>query len=145
MEVKKINKNIYFLRLEKEEDIISSLKAFAEKEKLKGAFFYGIGAGKDFTIGCYDLKKKEYLKKRIKKDGEILSLIGNISYVNNEIFVHTHILISDKNFKIFGGHLFSAKVTATLEIFLLLIDKKLQRTFFPEIGLNLISFKKLRQ
>lgn len=145
METKKINETIYFLRLEKDEEIINSLKNFFKKEKLKSAFFYGIGAGKDFIIGYYDLQKKDYFKKKIKKECEILSLIGNISYLKKEIFIHTHIVISDKNFKIYGGHLFSAKISATLEIFLFLIDKKLIRKFFPNIGLNLITFKKFHQ
>lgn len=145
MEAKKVSKNIYFLRLEKGEEIINSLKSFSKEKRLKSAFFSGIGAGKDFTIGCYDLRKKEYLKREIKKECEILSLIGNISYLKNEIFVHAHIVFSDKNFKIFGGHLFSAKITATSEIFLFLIDKKLPRIPFPDIGLNLISFKKFHQ
>ncbi|MEM2174934.1 MAG: DUF296 domain-containing protein [Candidatus Micrarchaeia archaeon] len=145
METKKVSKNIYFLRLEKEEEIISSLKNFSKEKKIKSAFFYGIGAGKDFVICYYDLLKKEYKKRKIKKECEILSLIGNISYLKKEFFIHTHTIISDKNFKIFGGHLFSAKITATLEIFLFLIDKKLVRKSFPEIGLNLISFKRIHQ
>ncbi len=145
METKKINKTIYFLRLEKDEEVINSLKNFFKKERLKSASFYGIGAGKDFIIGYYDLGKKEYLKKKIKKECEILSLIGNISYLKKEIFIHIHIVISDKNFKIFGGHLFSAKVSATLEVFLFLMDKKLTRKLFPDIGLNLITFKKFHQ
>ncbi|MEO0096965.1 MAG: PPC domain-containing DNA-binding protein [candidate division WOR-3 bacterium] len=145
MEIKRINKTIYFLRLEKGEEIISSLKNFSKEKNIKGAFFYGIGAGKDFIIGYYDLVKKEYLKKEHRRECEIVSLIGNISYLKREIFIHAHIIISDKKFKIFGGHLFSAKVSATLEIFLFLIDKKLMRKPFPDIGLNLISFKKIHQ
>lgn len=145
MEAIKINKDIYFLRLEKGEEIISALKNFSKEKKLKGAFFYGIGAGKNFTIGCYDLTKKEYIKKEIKKEGEILSLIGNVSHLRDEIFIHTHIVFADQNFKMYGGHLFSAEVTATLEIFLILTEKKLLRKAFPDIGLNLISFKKSHQ
>ncbi|MEO0088057.1 MAG: PPC domain-containing DNA-binding protein [candidate division WOR-3 bacterium] len=145
MEAKKINNFIYFLRLEKDEEIIDSLKNFSKKNHIKGGFFYGIGAGKDFTLGYYDLTKKKYLKKVIKKECEILSLLGNISYLKKEIFIHAHIILADRNFQIFGGHLFSGRITATLEIFLILIEKKIKREFFPDIGLNLISFKKFHQ
>lgn len=136
---------MYFLRLEKGEEIINTLKNFSKEKKVKGAFFYGIGAGKNFTIGFYDLEKKEYLKKEYKEEGEILSLIGNISHLEKDIFIHTHIIFSDKNFNLLGGHLFSGEITATLEIFLILINKKLLRKNFPDIGLNLITFKKFRQ
>jgi predicted DNA-binding protein with PD1-like motif len=145
METKKINSELFFIRLEKNEEIINSLKNFAKRNKIKGAFFWGIGAGKDFLLGYYDLKKKKYLKRKIKKECEIVSLLGNISHGKDEIFVHTHLTIADKNFKIFGGHLFSGLVSVTLELFLFKIKIKLNRQLFPEIGLNLITFKKSHQ
>ena len=83
------------------------------------------------------LNKKDYMKKRFSGEYELTSLTGNVSFLNEKYFVHTHITICDNNFKSFGGHLFDAKVSATGEFKITLFDDKINREFSEKIGLNL--------
>ena len=43
------------------------------------------------------LEKKVYVKQEFGSDYELLSLIGNVSLVDNKPFIHTHISFSDTN------------------------------------------------
>ena len=65
-----------------------------------------------------------------------VSLIGNISIKDGVPFVHTHITFSDTEYKVFGGHLFDAKITATGEIILMVADSKIDRQFNENVGIH---------
>lgn len=99
----------------------------------------GIGAGKEFTIGYYDLLRKHYLKRFVSEECEIVSLFGNIALLEGEVFIHCHVVLSLPNFSTVGGHLFSGTVTATAEIFILPSPMKILRQKSEEIGLNLLD------
>ncbi len=126
----------YLLRLEKEEEIISSLIDFAKKTKIKGAFLYGLGVGKELTLGYFDAHKKSYIKKLFKGEFEFTSLIGNIAYFEKEPVVHIHVTITDKRFNGYGGHLFSGYVPATLELIVIPLSQMLRRKKDIATGLN---------
>ena len=72
---------------------------------------------------------------------ELTGLIGNITIKENEPFVHIHTTISDEDCNAFGGHLFSAVVTATCEIMLTLMKKTINRVECNEVGLYLWDFE----
>lgn len=128
----------FVLVLDKGEDVIESLKKLARDENL-GGFFTGIGAVADPVIGYFDIEKKQYLKLELKGSYEVLSLTGNISFLpNGEPFIHAHVILGDNNHRVFGGHLFSAKVSVTLEL-LILRTQKLLREKDPEFNIWLIS------
>ena len=59
---------------------------------------------------------------------------------DNKQFSHTHITFSDKNFRVFGGHLFDATITAAGEFFILKNDYSLKRKFNKDVGLALWCF-----
>ena len=52
-------------------------------------------------------------------------------------FIHTHITFTDNNYKVFGGHLFDAKITATGEFIMQLGNDKINREMNNRIGLFL--------
>ena len=52
-------------------------------------------------------------------------------------FAHTHITFSDTNYKVFGGHLFDARITAAGEFLMQLGNDKITREINHEIGLPL--------
>jgi predicted DNA-binding protein with PD1-like motif len=138
MRAKKV-RNFYLLRLIKGEEILTTLKDFLTEKKIKGGIILGIGAGKEFTIGYYDLKRKHYFKKFIPEECEIVSLLGNISVFEDDIFIHCHILLALPTFTTIGGHLFSGVITATAEFFILPSPVKILRQKSEEIGLNLLD------
>lgn len=117
----------YILRLSRGEEIISSLRNFVEKIKVPSGLLWGIGAMEKAEIGYFDDKKKDYLKKNFKKSMEILNLSGSISILNNKPYIHIHCTISDEKLRCFGGHLFFGTVTATAEIYIFKLKRKIYR------------------
>jgi predicted DNA-binding protein with PD1-like motif len=130
-------KQPYFIRFDKGDEVIEGLKAFAKKEKMKSASFSGLGAAGEILLSFYNLKTKKYEDKPIKKDTEITSLSGNIAWLGKEPIVHCHGNFSDREMKVCGGHVKKLIVSATCEISLWAGSKKIMRKYDPETGLNL--------
>jgi hypothetical protein len=139
MVIKKINKNQYLLRIEPNEEVFESLINFAEKNKINSGFFYGIGACKESEIGRYNEKKKDYDWFRIKKQMEITSIIGNLTIKEGHHYLHIHASLADRNLKTISGHLKSAIIYPTCELFLITFNKKIERKFNEKTNLYLIS------
>jgi len=129
----------YVICLEKGEEIISSIRQAYKHKRLKGAFFFGLGVGKDLVIGYFDALKKNYIKKMFEGEYEFTSLSGNISQINKEIIVHCHVTITNDNFNAFGGHLFQGIVPVTCEIVMLPFACVLKRKGDKSTGLNLLD------
>ena len=55
---------------------------------------------------------------------ELTSLTGNITAetVENEPIIHLHATIADKDFRTYGGHVFRAIVSKTIEVVLTVIN-----------------------
>lgn len=140
MEYKQI-RDKYILRLDKSEEIVETLKKFCRDHDITLGFIKGIGAVNKAKIGLFDTASKKYQSVELKGDYEITSLLGNISTINEEIYLHLHINLGDKDYKIHGGHLNEAIISATGEILIESIDGNLDREFSEEIGLNLIKFE----
>jgi len=130
----------YVLRMEKGEEIVSTLKNFCEENKIELAKVSGIGAVNKAVIGLFETTNKEYYSKELLGDHEITSLSGNISTMNGEVYLHLHINLADKEYNTKGGHLNSAVISATGEFIIKTIDGKVDREFNEEIGLNLYKF-----
>lgn len=135
------DENQYLVRLEKGEEIAQKLLEFCKEENINTAVFNGIGAILNAEIGFYNLETKEYSFKKIETPHEIVSLTGNISIVDGDPFAHMHSILSNSNFECFGGHLKSAIVGATCEIYLNRIDAKVERKQNDEIGLKLLELE----
>ena len=114
-----------------------SLLNVSEKEGLKSGWVNGLGAISNIEIGYWDIEEKIYVKKTFDEDYELLSLIGNVSLVDNKPFIHTHISFSDTKFKVYGGHLFDAKVIAAAEFCIFTSEYHLHRKLNCDIGLSL--------
>ena len=117
--------------------INQTFEYFAEIKGVQCAWLNGIGALENPEIGYYSIKDKSYHRKHFKGEFELTSLIGNITMKEGEPFAHTHITFSDTNYKVFGGHLFDAQITAAGEFIMKTGSKKLNREMNYEIGLPL--------
>ncbi len=73
MEYRKFG-DTYIVRMDRDEEILSQLKSFAEKEQGKLASVTALGAVKDFTIGVFDTSAKAYHSNRFQRVYEIVSL-----------------------------------------------------------------------
>jgi len=132
--------NLYFGRLEKGEEIISSLIKFCKENKISNGKISAIGAAENLKLGFYDTIQKKYEYNLFEGDYEITSMLGNITLLNGEPFPHIHINISDVNFLTYGGHLFSAIVSITCEFTIEDFATSFERKPDEMTGLNLIDF-----
>tara|TARA_Y100001970_G_scaffold267590_1_gene357779 strand:+ start:723 stop:1160 length:438 start_codon:yes stop_codon:yes gene_type:complete len=132
-----LNKEKALLSLSKDEYINKSIKDLFEAESLGFGWVSGIGAVYNIEIGYYDLKKKEYFKRKYPHEHELVSLTANVSFFESNYFVHTHVVVSDEECNSFGGHLFDAQIAVTGEFKIDLIDCRVERKYSDEIGLNL--------
>ncbi len=126
----------FLVKLEHGKELLMQLKNFLIENEIKSAFVSGIGAVISAEIGYYDQKRKEYIKKSFTERSEILSLSGNVSLLDGEVFPHIHVILGYDN-RVYGGHLFSAEVFAC-ELFVLeLVGTPPERGFDEVTGLNL--------
>ena len=132
--------NIIYVRLVKGEEIATSLYEIINKYNIISGWINGIGAICKVELGFYNLKDKNYNRKKIDGNYELTSLMGNISSKENKPFLHLHINMSDENFNAFGGHLFSAVILVGGEFIIRLTENNIQRKFDKSIGLFLWEF-----
>lgn len=129
----------YVLRFDPGEEIITGVKEFCRREKIKGALLWGIGACDGLTLAWYDLQAKAYREKTFNERLEIASLLGNIAQKDNEMIVHSHGVFGDAAFQTRSGHVKKLVVSATAEITLRVLEGKLTRKSDPKTGLNLLA------
>ncbi len=124
--------------LKKGEDFFGKFREFLKRNRVNSGFFYGLGGFQKAELAFYDLRTKKYNKKKFLGPFEVLSIKGNIAQGDDDIALHAHVVLGDKNFKTFGGHLMNATISGTLE--LNIVDAgMLERKFDDETGLNLLK------
>ena len=131
--------NTIVLRLEIGEEIVQSIVEVAKKENIKLASITGIGAVDNLTIGVFKPKDKKYYSNHFEGDFEVLSLNGNLSTMNQEVYQHLHIAVGNVQGQAFGGHLNEAVVSVTAEIFIQIIDGEVDRFLDESININLMD------
>ena len=130
---------IVFYRISEDEDLLEALKKRAKKSMIKSGFFILIGSLKKAKLGFY--KEGKYQEIFIEKPLEIASCMGNISVTESEdLVIHAHLVVSDKNGKCYGGHLLpGCKVAVTAELTLVeIVGTSLMRKFDKKTGLHLL-------
>lgn len=132
--------NDLVIRIDKGEEIIEKMLEVCKKEKIKLANVNALGAVGEFEVGLFKTEEKKYYSSIHKGDFEIVSLTGSITTKNGELYHHIHMSAGDSENKVYGGHLNYAKVSATCEMFIHVIEGTVEREFNDEIGLNLFKF-----
>ena len=133
----RLDKPRVFMTLAKGDNINQTFESIAETLDIGCAWLNGIGALENPEIGYYSLEDKTYHRKLFKGEYELTSLIGNITMKEGKHFSHTHITFSDTDYKVFGGHLFDAKITAAGEFIMQLGSENINRKINLGIGLPL--------
>ena len=128
---------VYQGSLNKGTDIVSGLAHVMKIHAITAGMVSGIGAVSEAQIGYFNAETKSYEKKSLQENMEIVSLKGNISFKDNEIFPHLHVVLSGRDFAAVGGHLFSGTVYAFEFEVILFEDKPFVRVFDSDTGLFL--------
>jgi predicted DNA-binding protein with PD1-like motif len=122
------------------DEIVSSLKRIAVSERIGLASIQGIGAVREAVLGYLDLDQKQYLKRQFGSESmELVSLLGNMARLDGEPVVHCHVVLGDREMRTFGGHLFEATTSVTVEIFMRVFEGAASRQFDPASGANLLT------
>ncbi len=132
--------NKIVLRLDKGDEIIASVMEVAEKEDITLASLTGIGGTDNVTAGVFNTETKSYNKHSFTGTHEITSLTGNINTMDGGKYCHIHITLAGADGKTVGGHLLECVISLTAEIFIDIIDGKVDIKRDEELGINKFRF-----
>jgi predicted DNA-binding protein with PD1-like motif len=128
----------YVLILDKGDEAVAELTAFARAQRLAAAHFTAIGAFSEVTLGYFERDRRDYRKIPLREQVEVLSLIGDVALDGDEPKLHAHVVVGRADGTAHGGHLMDARVWPTLEVVLAESPRHLHRVRDPETGLALI-------
>jgi hypothetical protein len=129
----------FVLVCDRGDDPVEALTAAAKRFDLRAASLTGIGAFAAVTLGFFDHARRDYRRRVIREQVEVLSLIGNVALDRGEPRVHAHIVVGRSDGAALGGHLLGGAVEPTLEITLVEAPAILRRRTDPATGLALID------
>lgn len=128
----------FLIRLEAGEEVIASLKGWAEARGIGFAALSAIGALERATIAYFDAGTKAYRHLPVEEHVEVVSLIGNVSRgEDGGPVVHAHAVLGRADGSTLGGHLMEGVVQPTLEVILDVQPGRVQRQRDPASGLAL--------
>lgn len=128
------------VRMDKGEDLFEKLKQVAILEDIKLASISALGTFSSMTVGIYDLDQKQFVGNDFEGMFEIVSLTGTINTMGGEYYCHLHSAAADRTGTVYGGHLSSGIVGATLEMVITVIDGVVDRVKDEDTGLNIFKF-----
>ena len=111
-----------FVRVDRGEGLHDAIRRLSNHGISTAAITSGIGRIRGTEIGFLD-SDGIYQKMEIEHPMELLSLQGNLAPGPEGPFTHIHIVASDDNHVVRGGHLFEATVEVTAEIHLRILDE----------------------
>jgi predicted DNA-binding protein with PD1-like motif len=138
MKYKKLGDS-YLLKLDMNDDLHESILQLADAAGIVSGYFNGIGAIKDFELGYYLLSSKEYKRLKMPEIVELISCVGNLTTKDGKPFLHIHAAVGLSDFRVIGGHLFSARVAVTVEAVMLPFPDSVYRAYDEECGLYLMD------
>lgn len=133
------NPDEHLLVVNKGKEVIEALQAFALKHKLTHVWVQGLGGAANVTLGFYDLENQEYQWRTFDQPLEILSLQGNLAWVDEQPVWHVHGTFSGSDYIAIGGHVKALIVGLTCELFITPTPLAMTRKYDNETGLQLLA------
>jgi predicted DNA-binding protein with PD1-like motif len=133
--------NTVILRIERGEELVTEVLSFCEVRNIEAGWVSGLGACDETELSYYDLSEKEYKKKVIAEECELLNLTGNLGYADGKVMLHAHVTLGRSDYSTIGGHLHSMRISGTGEIHITTLDGKFERELDSETGLKLLRTK----
>ena len=133
---------VHVLKIEKGDELLSGIVNYVKNNNIVAGFITGIGALEKGDIAYFDVVEKKYLSLSFT-EVELLSCTGNISINkdSNEPTIHLHIIVGDREGKTVGGHLISATISVTAEVYIVETRPIIYRIKDAETGLYLLNPK----
>lgn len=127
-------------RLEVGEEIVACVREIAAREGVTFAEVSGIGAVKEFAVSVYDVAEKRYYDNAFSEPMELTSLLGTVTRMDGEPYVHLHATAGGGDGLVRGGHLKRAVIGATCELVLRTGGFTVGRRRDEATGLNVFRF-----
>lgn len=127
--------------LRKGEDLLAELRRLCGDYGISRGSVQVIGALERAELGYYHQDRREYESHTVAEHVEILAGLGNVSLLDNALFVHLHLTLSDKQCACCGGHAMEGGniIFAAEAIITEIPGKKLERVYNDATGLKLWS------
>ena len=139
MEFRRFN-DTYVVRMDRGEEVMSTLAGLCEKEGIRLASVEAIGAVDRAVVGLYDVGEKVYHRKEFNEPMEIASLLGTVTEKDGKPYLHLHATLCDADMQTHGGHVNELRISATCEMVLRLIPGAVGRRLDDVTGLNVFQF-----
>lgn len=129
----------YMVRLEADEEIIQALSDFAADRRIDFAAVSGIGSAREVVLGACQTSLRDTATPIVCDNPVIVSLLGNLTIRSGRPFVHVHVTLAGSDHQALSGHLVSARVNGTCELFVSTPGGYLQRVYDPQTDLELLD------
>ncbi len=134
----------YYIRLDRGDEIISSIAAICEREHVGSAMYSGIGGCSEAQIQTYLPEENGFETRTLAGMLELVSLTGNVVSDGDGLYQHTHAVFAYKDggqHRIAAGHIKSITVLYTAEIELRpVVGGTIGKRYDPETGTGFWSF-----
>lgn len=134
----------HVVRVARGEELVESILRYCESNEISAGWVQAIGACSEATISSYNFSTREYDKITFAEDLELVSLIGNISVVDEKTSMHAHVSLSRHDMSVIGGHLHSMIISGTGEVYITMFEGEFKRHLDAETGLMLLDGDKTR-
>lgn len=126
----------YVARLETGADWRAEIESLAREVDAGAAWFSALGAVQDAELAFYDQDDLEYYAIDADEPLEVASCVGNVSWLDDERFAHTHAVLSGPDGETISGHLNEATVWAG-EVYMRVFEDDLVREHDETTDLDL--------
>ena len=94
MEYRKLGDTIV-LCLVRGEDVLASIRAVCNAERVRLAEISALGAADYAEVGVYHLAEKRFLPRTLEGEMEICALTGSVTRRGTELYLHLHGSLAD--------------------------------------------------
>jgi predicted DNA-binding protein with PD1-like motif len=128
----------YLMVLTQGDDLFAQLTALMEAEQVPAASVTAFGFAGKVTFGFFDFDKRTYRPAEYL-DHEMTGINGTLAWKDGKPSIHAHGVGGGPDFSVVGGHLLALTVgRGSLEVTILLHDRRLERREEPAIGANIL-------
>lgn len=131
--------DVIAVRVDRGEELVSSLRAVCEKEGIRCGSISGIGAADHAVVGLYRVAEKKYYSNTFDEEMEMVSLLGSVTEKDGAVYLHLHAGFAKADGSAIGGHLNEAVISGTGEIFIRAFSGPIGRRTDSVTGLNLFD------
>lgn len=128
----------YLVVLRMGDNAIEELTKLIIAEQIPSASLTAIGFA-NVKFGFWNKDKKDFDSKVFERV-EMASIIGSLAWKEGKPSIHMHGVAGGSSFQAYGGHILDLEVaTGSLEMTVIVHDRRLERSIDPCIGANVLG------